>query len=73
MSYPNAGDRARAERARCRPGGDIMIHALGKGLGWVGRLQRLVDWTHGCIAVTNTEIDEIAKRVRVGTKVRIDP
>ena len=73
VSYPNASDRARAKQAGCNPGGDIMIHALRNGMGWLGRLQRAVDWTHGCIAVTNDEIEEIGSRVQVGTKVRIDP
>ena len=73
VSYPNAADRARAARAGCSPGGDIMIHGLVHGFGWLGPFQRLINWTHGCIAVSNGEIDQIAQLVRPGTRVRIVP
>ena len=72
ISYPNAADRERARKLGVRPGGDIEIHGLGKS-GWVGSLQRQVDWTDGCIAVTNSEIDEIWPMVAVGTPVEIRP
>ena len=73
ISYPNADDIRRARAAGVSPGGDIMIHGLRKGLGWVGRLHRLVNWTHGCIAVTDGEIDEIARAVKDGTPITIQP
>jgi murein L,D-transpeptidase YafK len=73
ISYPNAKDCARSRRAGCRPGGEIMLHGLPNGLGWVGRLHRLVDWTSGCIAVTNPEIGEIWRVVPVGTPIEIRP
>ena len=73
VSYPNAADRARAKAAGVDPGGDIMIHGLGPGLGWIGSLQRTHDWTAGCIAVTNAEIEDIWARVKVGTVVDIRP
>jgi murein L,D-transpeptidase YafK len=73
VSYPNASDRARAARARCSPGGDIMIHGIRQGFGWLGVFQRFINWTHGCIAVSNGEIEQIAQNVRPGTRVRIDP
>jgi len=73
VSYPNAADRARAKAAGVDPGGDIMIHGLGPGFGWVGPLQRIPDWTAGCIAVTNAQIEEIWARVKVGTVVEIRP
>ena len=72
ISYPNESDRQRARKAGVRPGGDIEIHGLGK-YGWLGSLQRQVDWTDGCIAVTNSEIDEIWPLVAVGTPVEIRP
>ena len=72
ISYPNAADRERARKLGVRPGGDIEIHGLGK-FGWVGSLQRQVDWTDGCIAVTNSEIEEIWPLVAVGTPVEIRP
>jgi murein L,D-transpeptidase YafK len=73
VSYPNAGDRARAAKLGVLPGGAIMIHGLPNGKGWVGAAHRLYDWTLGCIAVTDEEIDEIWKLVPVGTPVEIRP
>jgi transposase-like protein len=56
--------------ARCRPlGRDIMIHGIQKGLGWLGPLHRAADWTDGCIAVTDAEIEEIYSAVPDGTPV----
>ena len=73
ISYPNAQDRQRAREAGFAPGGDIMIHGLHHQLGWIGRFQRWVDWTDGCIAVTNEEIDEIWPLVPAGTVIEIKP
>lgn len=73
LSYPNASDRARARKLGVSPGGDVEIHGLGAKYGWIGPSQRLYDWTDGCIAVTNQEIDEIFSMVRVGTRVEIKP
>ena len=59
ISYPTPL-QANAARARgIDPGGDIMIHGLRNGLGWIGAQHRRVDWTQGCVAVTNAEIEEI--------------
>jgi murein L,D-transpeptidase YafK len=73
ISYPNELDRARAEEAAVDPGGLIMIHGLPNGLGWLGPLHRLFDWTDGCVAVTSAEMDEIWESVAIGTPVRIEP
>ena len=73
VSYPNAKDRERARRLGVPPGGAIMIHGLPTGKGWVGAGHRLYDWTLGCIAVTDQEIDEIWALVPVGTAVEIGP
>lgn len=74
ISYPNPGDRARARAMGVSPGGDIMIHGMGNGLGWVTWLhRRLFDWTAGCVAVTNAEIEEIWTLVPDGTPVEIRP
>jgi murein L,D-transpeptidase YafK len=54
-------------------GGDIEIHGLNTTYSWVGGLQRQVDWTDGCIAVTNPEIEAIFSLVPVGTPVEIRP
>ncbi|MGB8259019.1 MAG: L,D-transpeptidase family protein [Terracidiphilus sp.] len=73
VSYPNAEDRARAAKLGVSPGGAIMIHGLPNGKGWVGAGHRLYDWTLGCIAVTDEEIDEIWELAPVGTPVEIRP
>jgi murein L,D-transpeptidase YafK len=73
VSYPNAADRERAKKLGVDPGGEIEIHGLGAGFGWMGALHRQKDWTAGCIAVTNEEIDEIWKLVAVGTPIEIKP
>jgi murein L,D-transpeptidase YafK len=73
VSYPSAQDRQRAARLHMPPGGAIMIHGLPNGKGWVGARHRLFDWTLGCIAVTDEEIDEIWNLVPVGTPVEIRP
>jgi murein L,D-transpeptidase YafK len=71
ISYPNDADRERARQLGADPGGDIMIHGIQNGLGWLGSLQRSLDWTDGCIAVTDSEIDEIYAAVPDGTRVEI--
>ncbi len=73
ISYPNSDDRRRATQLGVRPGGDVMIHGLPNGKGWVGPAHRLYDWTLGCIAVTDQEIDEIWDMVPIGTPVEIRP
>jgi murein L,D-transpeptidase YafK len=73
LSYPNAEDRALARAARLHPGGDIAIHGLREGFAWVGAAHTLFDWTDGCIAVTNDEIDELWRAVPTGTPVEIRP
>jgi murein L,D-transpeptidase YafK len=73
ISYPNAQERERATKQGVRPGGDVMVHGLPNGFGWVGGKHRLTDWTDGCIAVTDEEIDEIWKLVADGTPIEIRP
>ncbi len=71
VSYPNTQDRERAQKLGVDPGGDIMIHGIENGLGWLGSLQHQIDWTDGCIALTDQEIAEVWKLVPVGTPVEI--
>ena len=59
ISYPTASEVTLARSRGVDPGGLIMIHGIKNGLGWLGHLHRLIDWTDGCIAVTNREMDEI--------------
>jgi murein L,D-transpeptidase YafK len=73
ISYPAAADIARARRAGVKPGGDIMIHGIRNGFGWIGPLHRTLDWTQGCIAVTNREIEEIWAAVPDGTPIELKP
>ncbi|MDR2487960.1 MAG: L,D-transpeptidase family protein [Desulfovibrio sp.] len=73
ISYPNAEDRARAKKFNKRPGGDIKIHGLAPHFADIGAAHRLMDWTYGCIAVTNPEIEEIFSRTAVGTPIEIVP
>jgi murein L,D-transpeptidase YafK len=73
VGYPTP-EQARLATARgINPGGDIMIHGIRNGLGWLGSLQRRVDWTKGCVAVTDSEIEEIARSVPDGTPIEIEP
>jgi murein L,D-transpeptidase YafK len=73
ISYPNATDRERARKFRVSPGGDVMIHGLPNGYGYLGAAHRRWDWTYGCIAVTDEEIDEIWNLVDNGTPIEILP
>jgi len=73
ISYPNAADRERARKLGVKPGGAVEIHGLGAKYGYIGAAHRLYDWTDGCVAVTNEEIDEIYSLVDVGTPIEIRP
>ena len=73
VSYPNADDRLQARDRGVEPGGAIMIHGLPNGFGLIGPAHRLADWTDGCIAVTNEEIEEIWRRVADGVAIDIRP
>ncbi len=73
ISYPNETDEKRAKELGVSPGGDIMIHGIKNGFSWVGALHSGVDWTKGCIAVTDKEIEEINRLVPNGTIVEIKP
>jgi len=73
ISYPNEKDKKRAQDLGVSPGGDIMIHGIKNGFSWVGDYHAEFDWTKGCIAVTDEEIEEIDKLVPNGTIVEIKP
>jgi len=73
ISYPRADQIAAARARGDSPGGLIMIHGLPNGGGWIGRLHRLADWTVGCVAVTNDEIEELWRVVPIGTPIEIQP
>jgi murein L,D-transpeptidase YafK len=71
VSYPSENDKRHAEELGVNPGGSIMIHGLRNGRGWLGRLHRLQDWTAGCIALTDAEIDQLWDAVEIGTPIEI--
>ena len=73
VSYPNAKDREQAGRLGKPPGGVIKIHGLGTSFPEIGPAHRLSDWTHGCIALTNPEMEELYSHTPVGIKILILP
>ena len=73
ISYPNEQDRESARARGVAPGGSIMIHGLPPERAKLGKDHYLWDWTNGCIAVSNQEMDEIWEAVDVGTPISIRP
>ncbi|MEO8561051.1 MAG: L,D-transpeptidase family protein [bacterium] len=73
ISYPDAFHRDRAAKLGVDPGGDIMIHGLPLKFSDAGKDHRLDDWTNGCVALTNQEIEEIWHAVPDGTPIQIKP
>jgi murein L,D-transpeptidase YafK len=71
LDYPNATDIANARKQGCHPGSNIVIHGLENGYDWVGRTHCSVDWTSGCVAVTNQEMDRLWQLIPIGTPVEI--
>lgn len=71
ISYPNAKDKAHAKKLGVSPGGAIMIHGQMNGYGHLAPIMQQRDWTDGCIAVTDKEMDEIMSLVKVGTPINI--
>ena len=73
VSYPEQRDVDRAAAQGLSAGSDIMIHGLPNGRGWIGRFHRRSDWTAGCMAVTDFEIEEIYRAVPDGIPVELLP
>lgn len=73
ISYPNAADRNAAKKRGVNPGGMIMIHGLPNQFKGPDSTVVGYDWTDGCIAVSNTEIEEIWDLVSDGTRIEIKP
>ena len=73
ISYPDAAHRISAAKRGESAGGDIMIHGLPKAFAMIGALHRQQDWTEGCVAVTNEEIEEIWRAVPDGARIFIKP
>jgi murein L,D-transpeptidase YafK len=71
ISYPSNRDLENAKQLGRPAGGDIKIHGLKNGIGLIGKFHRWFDWTLGCIAVTDKEIDELYRAVKIGTPIEI--
>lgn len=74
ISYPNSTDCCNAKKTGKSPGGAIMIHGQPNNQGWFKSfLKQRTDWTAGCIALFNSDMDEVLKYVKVGTPILIKP
>jgi murein L,D-transpeptidase YafK len=73
ITYPNRQDLASARNRGSSPGGDIMIHGLPEGFEDLADFHFRMNWTKGCIAVNNAEMDEIWRLVADGTPIIIKP
>jgi murein L,D-transpeptidase YafK len=73
ISYPDAAHLERASAQHVRAGGDIMIHGLPPAFKKMGAAHRDFDWTEGCIAVTDEEIEEIWRAVPKNAPIQIKP
>lgn len=71
ISYPNKTDRSAAKQTNGDPGGFIMVHGQKNGFGWLSWVVQNFDWTDGCIAITNSEMDYFIQKVPVGTPIDI--
>jgi murein L,D-transpeptidase YafK len=73
ISYPNAQDIAAAKARGIKPGGQIMIHGQKNGLAWLSFVSQRFNWTNGCIALSNEDMDIMWSLVREGTPIEILP
>ena len=73
ISYPNEQDREAARERGVKPGGMIMIHGIPRIYERVADVLKSRDWTDGCIAVNNDEMNEIWNLVQDGTPIHIVP
>lgn len=73
ISYPNVKDREHARARGVAPGGDIMIHGQKNGFGWAAFIVQHFNWTLGCIALSNDDMDKVWQSVNAGTKIEIKP
>ncbi len=73
ISYPSDEDNKRAAARGVSAGSDIMIHGIQNGQGWIGAFHRWKDWTAGCVALTDEEIEELWRVTPDGTTIEIRP
>ncbi|WP_028876990.1 L,D-transpeptidase family protein [Teredinibacter turnerae] len=72
ISYPNEKNIADAKKKGVSPGGFIMVHGQRNWFGWLSFITQRFNWTNGCIALSNSEIDEFMEMVKVGTPISIE-
>ncbi len=71
INYPNEQDKKNAKKEGVSPSGFIMVHGQKNGFGWLSLATQQMNWTDGCIALSNSEMDEFMDLVSVGTKIQI--
>lgn len=73
ISYPNSADVLSAKTRNVSPGGQIMIHGQKNGWSWLSFITQRSDWTNGCIALNNADMDIVWALISEGTKIEIFP
>ena len=73
ISYPNEKDRQEARKRGVNPGGEIMIHGQKNGYGRLSILVQRFNWTNGCIALSDRDMDAVWNAVEPGTPIEIRP
>jgi murein L,D-transpeptidase YafK len=73
ISYPNGADIASAKTRGVGPGGSVMIHGQKNGLSWLSFISQRFDWTNGCIALNNADMEVLWAEIREGTIIEIIP
>lgn len=73
ISYPNKRDKQQAKLRGVNPGGAVMIHGQKNGWGWLWFLPQLFNWTNGCIALKDADMEEVWQAVKLGTPIQIQP
>lgn len=73
ISYPNTQDIKNAASLNKKTGGQIMIHGQKNGLSWLSAVSQKFNWTNGCIALTNEDMDIVWSFVEAGTPIEILP
>lgn len=73
ISYPNAKDIESARKRGVDPGGSVMVHGQKNGFAWASFIARYFNWTNGCIALANADMDAVWEAVDAGTPIDIKP
>lgn len=73
ISYPNVADIERARKLGVNPGGSILLHGQRKGSVMSNETVQQSNWTNGCIALVNKDMDELSELVQPGTPIEIRP